>query len=1765
MTLSNSPQRPSNRGSAKSTFARPKTIDIGESLGPYDTQSVREKIRKWQNQGGGVVIAPDVGASSEEEQKSEETKRQDVRQSTRRPRTRRRREGTTATRIPHNEERRNILSSSTPKKRVVSDGHWRKNRSPPNSVSTNSSPRKRMESTSTKYDETRALFEKRIERAKEEAAKRASSKLLLDDGIKVYAGPLKASKSPPLHDKRSDSEHGSFKVNGDSNVENKAKSSSPKRHESKRRSSRDSPTRRKGKFESGDIPRSDSPAKHYETEWSTQPSDITDPPLSKRRSQSRRRQKRPVPHKSGIFNQVIDESKKMFSSKPEARPPERVHGSKVEAWLSATPDPFSDEQQPSVNAPPSRRSRSQSDGSDSGHHTQRSGDTSDNSRRRSRKTRRHRRDSPRSGRRESRSQGDEKLARPSKIPSSCEREQFPGSSSGLRRSGARKQPTSTYDTSKMSTLQESVEEALRESNPDRPFSSDGSEVSYLERPPPLTLRRPFPATGMHRLSTIASVDTLATGNESVPSQIDQSPREPSKLGHTAGRDQEDRLIESESRDLLDPSSLPPPTASNLKRRLTRHSDLMSVLSAPGGRTRSIRSARSIRTNRSRLATATLSDLMRELASDEARYMRELRTLVGGVIPVLLTSVLSKSDSAIAAGLFRPSADPKDDDSFTRPIVNMGVCLERLKNLHKRIPLNNPEALLSWAQGAQKVYSDYLKAWRLGFQDVIVNLAPPDADGPASQNADAKSLLDGMSQDENGDVINGDGERVDVAYLLKRPLVRLKYLAKTFKGLNHIQPSPKAEEISASYQSLVTDARRRANEERARLEDESAAAIDATRCRDLQTLGVLENTVVDKTRRVRARDFFDLSLLHSTGQQIDCRAELLLRDNSPDKGPGGDLFISEVDNKGRRLLFPPIERERVSARKGDDRGEIVVMVREYPGEHWGWHELLSFKTDDEEICSEWVEMLGMSPIPPKINRSLSFLNRLKEREKPSSIEQESCLLSSLRTDRAPSPTNVNIPIGEQACIVARSSSRNQGQIEQVSPKPSTALSSTGKCFGRPVTPETGAISPRTPTKAQENRSPRSLNEAMSMAGGESPTTPTTLKRAKAQRKSKRPASPRSPTSPAGKRTPERFFKQDPITSEHTRAVENSIQDPEKNPSSPMDTTKTPEEKRPVAKVVRPTRRSLSPVPSLELPTIPRLRKRDPTATATSSPTRSEASEAHDLSEEEDIFWPVDDEPSKENAPAPPPHRTLTPTSEKSRLSGAHIFTPPTPQFTRHRRTSSPLKHEYEPSTATESLPSETSTVEHHEVSSETETSEDDLEDDDIVAPLPPINARRVSKLSPPESLPTEGDTLCPPNSASQDPCKSVSSQPSKAAEAIASVYSWRENGSWEFLHPHECRIVVTPGLIEAYEMDDTKDESGDSDQQNTEKNPLVALELTPLVPIRRGTALDITIRSPPTQRSRLSASSNIMFRSRSPDDCDKLYGLINHSRINNPTYIALQNSRGPFANQPAPSDRPNTPRSSRLSGWFNWYGLSRRNSYRASAVPPPSVGVSESSVGTMSSAFSALKKFGAGSKMFNIARSTLMSRTGSGGGSLYSTSTRSGSPGFQPIDASKAAAGGIGITNAKIRLYCRESASKWRDMGAARLTIMPVTPRSSPPNTSAGATEFNPDQTSPENNAGSHEGATTSSPAPPLQNPLRAEKRILIRGKKHGEVLLDVCLGESCFERVARTGIAVSVWEQYNEVAKEGGVVGGCFKIYMIQMKTEAETAYTFSLVGKLRY
>ncbi|KAJ5693583.1 hypothetical protein N7455_003510 [Penicillium solitum] len=1715
-------QRPSNRGgTAKST----KPLDIGEPLGVHDTNTVRSRVRKWQQQGGGVVTVDDPYADDDENNakpkpkpakvKVEKLEKVEKPNKDKPPTTRKR-------------------SHSTPRKRVVSDEHWKRTR---NRASTQSSSRnlpapKRIAEYTTNEGQPKSS------RGKHDHSEDEDGKAHDLPRSQTKRGTGTGSKSP-IRDTKS----AGARQNIDTITESDYETDHPKSVEAS---------------ELSDRLRTHSPPP--EDAWAASEADFSE--------LSRRRKRGPAkPPKGGIFAHMIDESRKMFGI-PEPEPPKPTptpttgRGAKIEAWLSDTPDPFMDEAGSKNDIPApldlksGRARRSQKlAGGDLQASTESEPSTISERPKSS--------DRPKSAVSKS-SKGKDSSSSIDEAPKSQDRDMAPES-----------KPASIDRTSKLSIKNKEdnpvedkpYEDSLAPSESEfQPFSDGGSEVSGHNAPVPLGRKKPFPTTGYHRLSTIASSETLSTtltdGTEHVPKSTSAEKRQSTLV---------EEAEEAEKDDQFDPDSLPV-VSSQLKRRLTTHNDLMSVLSVSASRSRSTRSNRSIRTNKSRLAHATVDDLLYELSGDETKYMRELKTLVGGVIPVLLTCVLSRSDSAIAAGLFRPSLDPEDDVNFSKPIVNMGVAIERLKNLHKRIPQDNADALLTWAQGAQRVYREYLKAWRLGFKDVIVNLAPLEED-EVTNDADTKSLDEGLERDENGDIVDSDGEKVDVAYLLKRPLVRLKYLAKSFKGINMLEPSPKAEETAAAYQSLVIDARKRVRDERARLEDDSAASIDPTRTRDPMTLGVLRGIGIDQTRHVRARDFFNLSLYHSSGQLVDCRAELLYRDNASNKGPGGDLLICEIDHSDRWLLFPPMDLRCVSARKGESKHEIVLMLRSAPGDETKyWQELISLRIDEEEVGSEWVSLLGSDPIPPSICRSQSFISRAKQNKarKPSAVS----------SPPRPHPNDIDIPIGEKA-----TGKRRSWTPKEHSSEPSTVSSVTDprSSLSSIITRETDYTAGGSELSAKPARPDLPLLPSTTPRSSPSSPekTPTGLKRSKAKRLSRygdspasetasqhtvvsdkapeqsRPAvvSPHAPSTPTGGR----FYGEAEESSARGSPREKSrsrIPQPQKTP------VREPEPESP----------RVSSVPSATLPLIPKIRTPS-SQTHLSTPTSIGP-------EEEEDYPPLECLPKQEipetptrtrrrksrrrpkdddSPPPPPPHRSPSPANGKR--STPPVLTSSSGGL--KRRGSSPLKHEYEPSTASDysETDSDASTVRHYSYSSSEYSRSGGYSDSDEDYSSVSEDEEYVTlKPRAPDAI-TDASSLSPSNSVSQSGYRAVPLQPTKTNKAIASIFAWSDKGNWESLLPGECSIVVSPGLIEAFAMGSEPDENSDS----TSSRPLISLELTPLVPIRRGTAIDISIRSPPTERSKITSSNNIMFRSINPDECDALYGLINQSRINNPTYIALQNARGPFNGQ-ASTFEP-APKSG--GGLFGW--PRRRKSYRASSSPRSLAEGSESSVGTMSSAFSALKRFGTSSRMFNISRSTIESRTGREG-SIYSGSGDSGndpSPnsGIGRIAAAVKGADGIGLSNAKVRLYARESASKWRDMGAARMTIMPAPPKN-PSRPSTGVSGRS-DGSSPQGeNADNASG--TSPPGSGSASPrgaISTEKRIVIRGKTRGETLLDVCLGENAFERIARTGIAVSIREENEDasIAKKGGVATGSGKIFMIQMKSEAEAAYTFGLVGKLRY
>lgn len=1461
-----------------------------------------------------------------------------------------------------------------------------------------------------------------------------------------------------------------------------------------------------------------------------------------------------------------------------------------------------------------------------------------------------------------------------------------------------RETTSVDDTSKGKTRDADAASSARSSSID----ASAMDIEKIPlRPRPLAMQRIFPSTGK-RLSTIASVESFATKAQAAPpsealgseaisiiseetwtaseftasevtaseftaSEITASEFTASEITAsqvTASDITASQLTASEVGSHLNAdTSTIVSRRSTRRRRLASHADLISVLSMPKAGTKSIVSARSIRTNRSRLATATVSDIMKELTSDENKFMRELRTLVDGVIPVLLSCVLSKSDSAVAAGLFSRSANT-DPNNVTKPIVDMGVCLERLKTLHKRVPKEDADAFVSWAQSAQRVYADYIAAWRLGFQDVVISLASADDDPfkPAkvvNGPDDGAPWDEGMPRNAEGYVVNGDGERVDVAYMLKRPLVRLKYLAKSLKGINHLRPSERTEKISGVFQDLVTAARKRSNDEQARLEDEAAASIDPTRARDPRSLAPLAGVRVDQTRCVRARDHFDLHLYHSSGQEVCCRVEILLRDDAPGTGKGGDLLFCEVDPTGRWLLLPPIQQSRVSARNGDLKGEIIVMIRGNQTDGTEWREVMSLTAEDEQAGFEWVQMVGLNPIPPQIaDIKRDSITPSKEPE-PASSHTSSSLLSAATgstlplKSRTPSPHEIEIPIGEQHTEVSKvwrydtPDRRLKSRSESPITPPSGGNSQVNLPYDASTISPSETYTPLDSTKPANqlnedlDRTPRSLNEAIRIANTGSPVS---LKRTRAKRLSRNVPSSPSSSRPSRQITlddpaelveePQSVKEEAPPRRKSTKrrpkslpAASSVVSQSSKGfsvwmPSSDVDLSdESDEDKRsidddlvsppgsPPTSPQRPQQhRRVSSVPSIELPTIPRIRKTSQPTTPTKDVdielerTRETSASAPPKLSKKKVLVPeeVEEPESAEDKPPPvPPHRSPSPATPVT-LKGSKtpVFTPSLPGFKNKRRSSSPLKHEYEPSTCTElsseseeDIASDEEVDEEDEESLTSESSEDELEDD-VPMPLMPVGypgprgyaarpnsaghsskrpataekqeeeTKKFPKVSPPASIYTlPNGTITPSQSASNTPYRTVPQGSGKASKAIASIFAWSDAGRWDSLHPEECSIVVTPGKIEVFEISamHSKPFMADGDEiiQPEGRAPLVAVELTPLVPLRKSTAIDISIRSPPTAESQIRTGNNIMLRSRNAVECAQLYAMINQSRINNPTYIALQNARGPYGQTSwaEAMDRQNAARTNAgsSSGWLGGT-LGRRSSYRKTSTRAASISAAtESSVGTMNTALrSALGRFSFGKNgVFSIRNSTLGSRST---GSSFDDGSNSnhGSGASTPNglgEVGRAPGAPAGITNTKCRLYERETLKKWREMGSARLTIMLPSPHPSAP----------------------------SSPTNPLQRAPgkrdhTQERRIVVTGKTKGEVLLDVTLSETCFERVARSGIAVSVWEdvmgengEVGTVGKTGGVSGARARVFMIQMRSERECAYCFSLLGKLRY
>ncbi|KND91930.1 hypothetical protein TOPH_03452 [Tolypocladium ophioglossoides CBS 100239] len=450
-----------------------------------------------------------------------------------------------------------------------------------------------------------------------------------------------------------------------------------------------------------------------------------------------------------------------------------------------------------------------------------------------------------------------------------------------------------------------------------------------------------PTNGKHELSTILSEDDSSAVSSDLTSDVTQSTVTQSTV---LTRDSE--------------PGKPHSHAPGLKRRLTRHSDLVSVLSLPDNSNipsgiKNNRSRPSLRKTRGTSDDVTAEELLREFVDDGNLYLRELKTLVDGVVPVLLSHVINGTS---ATELFSYGSS---GFGLSKSVVNMGVALEKLKNAHRKAPTSDIRRLANWAHGVVPFYNSYLSAWRLGFEDVVVNLAPA-----AGGLDDEDSLLNALPRNEGGDIVNAEGQRVAVSHLLKRPLIRVKQMTKFVKCVDAIIDSNDTHDLLRDFESLQDNARQRHKEESARMMDEDAINTDTARARDLRTFDTAESVSIDPSRQVNAKDAFSLALAHSNGQRLECQVELVHRDNQNYPDDRGDLLIREIGG-GRKsyLLFSPLSMSMVSARAGDGDFDMVIMVR---GMHNGkaWHELLTLVADNEDQILDWLDILPLSPVPPK---------------------------------------------------------------------------------------------------------------------------------------------------------------------------------------------------------------------------------------------------------------------------------------------------------------------------------------------------------------------------------------------------------------------------------------------------------------------------------------------------------------------------------------------------------------------------------------------------------------------------------------------------------------------------------------------------------------------------------------------------------------------------------------------------------------------------------
>jgi hypothetical protein len=161
-----------------------------------------------------------------------------------------------------------------------------------------------------------------------------------------------------------------------------------------------------------------------------------------------------------------------------------------------------------------------------------------------------------------------------------------------------------------------------------------------------------------------------------------------------------------------------------------------------------------------------------------------------------------------------------------------------------------------------------------------------------------------------------------------------------------------------------------------------------------------------------------------------------------------------------------------------------------------------------------------------------------------------------------------------------------------------------------------------------------------------------------------------------------------------------------------------------------------------------------------------------------------------------------------------------------------------------------------------------------------------------------------------------------------------------------------------------------------------------------------------------------------------------------------------------------------------------------------------------------------------------------------------------------------VNNMKIRLYVRKG-QNWANLGSSRLSVLPAPEAVVEGPRTSSMSETTSQSATPTRGLPGTKGPrlASSGHTPHRIHGNGREKRIVVRKSKKDSdlILLDAVLGESCFERVMQTGIAVKTWTENEGVAHTGGVMMGRERIYMMQFAGVREAGWVFGLVGSYRY